>query len=83
MDNGELGIVPGAVQRGDVIVFLSGAISLCVLRSLPDGSWTLMSGDCHMFTDDFTHPGDGHGHGADCNEYVACNQDRIEEFRLR
>jgi hypothetical protein len=81
MDNGELVIVPGAAQPGDVICILAGSISACALRPFPDGSWALISGDCFIFPDkirqlieDYFFLGD---------EYVACNEDRVEEFRLR
>ena len=39
-----------------------------------------MSGDCYTFTIDFRDPETWH---VQCDEYVACNQDRIEEFGLR
>ena len=73
--------MPEAVQCGDVIVVLSGTISACVVRPFLDGSWTLISGDCHIFADDSMFS------KATCffmcDEYVASNQDRVEEFRLR
>ncbi|KAH8627378.1 HET-domain-containing protein [Alternaria alternata] len=82
MDNGELVIVPEAIRCGDVIVIISGAIVACALRfSSEDGSWALISGDCHMSTENFRSPRDG-SHFM-CDEYVACHQDRLEEFRLR
>jgi hypothetical protein len=74
-------IVPKAVKYGDVIIVLSGAISACVVRPFPDGSWSLISGDCHIFADDSMFSGVT-SHFV-CDEYVACNQDRVEEFRLR
>jgi hypothetical protein len=81
MDNGELVIIPEAVRCGDMIIILSGAISGCVVRPFPDGSWVLVSGDCHMFTDEFRPFEDSQI--LLCEEYVAYNQDRAEEFRLR
>lgn len=80
MDNGELIIVPEAVRPGDTICILSGAISACALRELPDGRWMLMSGDCYIFgedsvfTQDYPVPFD--------DEYITWNQDKKEEFRL-
>jgi len=79
MENGELVIVPEAVQSGDVIYILSGAISACALRPSPDGRWALVSGDCHIFTDNFRNQEEGFFM---CDEYIACNQDKVEEFRL-
>ena len=73
--------MPEAVKCGDVIVVVSGAISVCVVRPFLDGSWTLISGDCYIFADDSMFA-EVTGHFM-CNEYVACNQDRVEEFRLR
>jgi hypothetical protein len=81
MDNGELVIVPGAAQLGDVICILSESISACALRPCPDGSWALVSGDCFIFTDHHRLPEEPWCMLGD--EYVACNKDRVEEFRLR
>jgi hypothetical protein len=81
MDNGELVIVPEAVQHGDVICLLLGAISACALRPFPDGTWALISGDCYIFTNTIQFQGDGYF--STCDEYVACSERRVEEFRLR
>ena len=81
MDNGELVIVPAAVRCGDVICMLSGSLSACALRPFPNGSWALVSGDCFIFTEKFRLPKEDYF--LLCDEYVACNQDRVEEFRLR
>jgi hypothetical protein len=81
MDNSELVIVPGAVQRGDVVCILSGTILACALRPFPDGNWALVSGDCFIFTNKLRLPGESYF--LFCDEYVACNKDSVEEFRLR
>lgn len=81
MDNGELVIVPEAIRCGDVIVIISGAIVACALRCSSDGSWALISGDCQMSTEKFRSQRDRSYFM--CDEYVACHQDRLEEFRLR
>jgi hypothetical protein len=81
MDNGELVIVPGAAQLGDVICVLSGSISACALRPFPDRSWALVSGDCSIFEDNYRSQEDHVIMLGD--EYVAYNQDRVEEFRIR
>jgi hypothetical protein len=81
MENGELVIVPEAVQCGDAIVVLSGAMVACALRHSPDGSWILISGDCYIFTESFRHSPSPWFFA--CDDYVAYNHDRVEEFRLR
>ena len=82
-ENGELVIVPGAGKVGDVICALSGAVSACVLRPLSDGSWVLISGDCHISTQSFRSTGEFENSFFMCDEYVMCNRDRVEEFKLR
>jgi hypothetical protein len=79
--NGKLVIVPGAVQCGDVICIFSGTISACALRPEMDGSWSLISGDCHIFGMDFRDqdwPSIPFG-----DEYVRHHDSVAEEFRIR
>ncbi|KAF2656886.1 HET-domain-containing protein [Lophiostoma macrostomum CBS 122681] len=74
-------LVPGAVRPGHTICIFSGASSACALRELPDGRWALISGDCHIFMEnsEFLE----YGYVFLCDEYIACNQDKNEEFILR
>jgi hypothetical protein len=81
MENGELVIVPEAVQHGDVICLLLGTISACALRPFPDGTWALISGDCYIFTDTVYFERDYSL--STCDEYVKRSKKRVEEFRLR
>jgi hypothetical protein len=81
MDNGELVIVPGAVRCGDVICILSETVSACALRSDPDRSWSLVSGDCYLITTKF-HPS-GAERSFMCDDYVVRNQSKVQEFRLQ
>jgi hypothetical protein len=80
MDNGELIVVPEAVQCGDVISILVGAHSQCTLKLESHGNWSLVSGDCYMFTKHFEDATFGRFM---CDEYIKCNQDKVEEFILR
>lgn len=82
LENGELAIVPGDVQNGDIICILSGAVLPSLLRPGLDGSWTLISGDCYIFTDKFVKFPEEVTFFM-CDEYILCNLDRVEEFRLR
>jgi hypothetical protein len=81
MDNKEIVIVPENVQLGDVICILSGTDSACALRDSQHGQWTLASGDCYIFTEDFRYP-DEPGWFM-CDEYIVQNQGRIQDFRIR
>ncbi|KAF1843234.1 uncharacterized protein K460DRAFT_396592 [Cucurbitaria berberidis CBS 394.84] len=81
MDNGELAIVGRSVHEGDVVCVFSGADSPCALRSNENGTWTLVSGDCFIFTESFK-PYMSAGEFM-CDDYVAHHQDRLEEFKLR
>ena len=78
MDNHELVIVPAAVQCGDVVCIFSGASSPCALRPDGDGHWTLVSGDCSIFTERFRPYSDPYSFM--CDEYIKSNDNRIEEF---
>jgi hypothetical protein len=78
MENGELIIVPGAVQCMDVVCVLSGAHSPCVLRPDREGNWALVSDDCHMLTKEFT---DTEGSFV-YDEHVMRNQSKLEQFVL-
>lgn len=78
MDNGELIIVPAAIQCGDVICILQGSVSPCALRVDQDGKWTVVSGDCHIFERELLD-------GNLClmsEEYIARNKEHVETFRL-
>jgi hypothetical protein len=80
MDNGELVIVPGAVRCGDVICILSGTVSACAMRPDLDGGWSLVSGDCYLFTEEFRSPLGPFSFM--CGDYVARNQSKVQEFRI-
>jgi hypothetical protein len=80
MENGELVIVPEAVRLEDTICILSGTATACALRANIDGSWTLISGDCWIFTELFQLRDEWF---IACDEHIACNKDKIEEFRIR
>jgi hypothetical protein len=82
MSNGELIIVPEAVRCGDVVSMFAGADSPCVIRPDGQGGWTLISGDCFVFTEQFLSHGTVHGDFW-CGTYVKRNQDKVEEFVLR
>jgi hypothetical protein len=81
LDNGDLVIAPEAVLCGDVICILSGTVSACALRFNMDESWSLISGDCHLSTQEFTHPDNGFWFVSD--DYIIQNQDKVQEFRIR
>ena len=81
MDNGELILVPGAVQCMDVVCILSGADSPCVLRLVREGNWALVSGDCYILTEEFGLRDSEGVFG--CDEHVLRNQSRLEEFVLQ
>jgi hypothetical protein len=82
MENGELVVVPEAARSGDVICILSRAVSACILRPSPDGHWTLVSGDCYIFREGSLIAAQ-RGLSFACDKYIVCNQDVVEEFRLR
>jgi hypothetical protein len=81
MENKEIVIVPENVQRGDVICILSGTDSACALRDDRHGQWTLVSGDCYIFTESFWAPNKSEWSMYD--KYIEQNQARIQQFRIR
>ena len=76
MQDGGLVIVPGAAQDGDVVCIIAGAIAPCLLRQRRDGSWMLVSGDCHIF-------GDTRSTLAVSDAYVDSHRSQAETFVLR
>ncbi|KAH6878522.1 heterokaryon incompatibility protein-domain-containing protein [Alternaria rosae] len=76
MQNGELAIVPGAAQDGDVVCIVAGATAPCVLRQSRGGCWMLVSGDCHIF-------GDEDSNIAASDAYVDSHRSQVERFVLR
>jgi hypothetical protein len=81
LGNGELAVVPRAAQCGDVICILSGTVSTCALRSSPDNSWSLVGGDCDLFTQRFERPDTGEWFVSD--DFILENQDKVQEFSIR
>jgi hypothetical protein len=81
MDNREIVIVPESAQHGDVICILSGTDSPCALRDDQQGQWTIVSGDCYIFTESFWHLYEASSFV--CDEYIEQNQARLQEFRIR
>jgi hypothetical protein len=47
-DIGNVGIAPDAACEGDVICFIRGTRSPCLLRPRDRDGWTLVSGDCFI-----------------------------------
>ena len=80
MDDGGLAIVPEAARPGDLICALSGAISPCALRPSSNETWTLISGDCYIFTDDYRAR---ETEFFLCDDFVAYNDHMAEEFVIR
>ncbi|KAF2635552.1 HET-domain-containing protein [Massarina eburnea CBS 473.64] len=81
LDNGELATVPSSARHGDLVCIISGSDSTCVLRPDTHGNCTLISGDCYIFITSFLSRNfprwDFFG------EYIECNQDRFEGFKIR
>ena len=76
IENGELVIVPGAAQDGDVVCMIAGAVAPCLLRQCRDGCWMLVSGDCHIF-------GEEEPDIIVSDAYVDSHRSQVEEFILR
>lgn len=78
LDNSELVIVAGGVRTGDVMCILSGAYSPCALRRLRSNYWSLVCGDCYIFTRNF------YKDLIFCSDaYVAQHQDSVQSFNIR
>ncbi|KAH7068515.1 heterokaryon incompatibility protein-domain-containing protein [Paraphoma chrysanthemicola] len=75
---GNLAIAPAAVECGDVFCLLSGAATASILRPVPDGTWTLISGDCYM-----PHVPDNGDEPSWIDDYVSEHPDEREVFRIR
>lgn len=80
LETGELMVVPASARCGDIVCILSGSNAPCLLRPNQDGNWTLISGDCYIFSD-FTFP--DHPGVFMCDEFVAHNQDSVQEFIIQ
>jgi hypothetical protein len=81
LDNNELAIAPRDVQDGDLVCILPGSISACVLRPAETEHWSLVSGDCFIFTQNYRKP--GYQDEFECDEYITDNQEKAELFRIR
>ena len=76
LESGELAIVPGDAQPGDVICIISGTTAPCVLRPDRDGCWILVSGDCHILDM-------GAIDVAGIRDYVSMNLSSVQKFIIR
>lgn len=79
MENGHMGIVPGAAQKGDAVCVFRGATAPCLLREDVGGYWKLISGDCFIHDDEYEDV----QFGISCDAVLDALGPELDDYKIR